>query len=617
MTLLDTPDDLQISDTPAAAQAAEQAGDWRHALSIWSALRHTAVYEREALIGISTALWQTGRFTEAKAELEAATERFHDYLDFSIARALAAEQAGHHDEALALWRDLQERFPAYPLAYAKITEALLKNHDYAAAEQVVSSALTRFPSDLNLLVNAILVSIAQSQWYEASLRLNHLEAAWPEHSFTRISAPDLRRTIKTGQQIMQQNALCGQAYEAERQGQWAAAQHLWQQLHDSGFDERGTLLGLGRSSREGGDFVTAEAVLGRASQRFPDDLEILAHHAQAAAKAEIWPVAAQRWQYIFSRFEIASELFADLAANAYYNAGETETAETFIKAAARAHPGRGEYHITCATFAQRAEHWPEAIAAWDEVIKLHPDAELFKSHRGEALYKASQSGAAAPRLPDAEDELSALRQKLLVFESLGDNCEMGMVQRHYGVEPLGLLRFAAIRLDKVVQLLNQNFAGVGDPQYTIIEETPVEFIIKDNRDLFLMHTYLQTHDITAEKLLAQQIKRIGFLRRELLEELETGDRIFVCKNSDWAIPDDQLAEISTCINKYGRNLLLGIRLADEHNPPGSLKCVQADILVGYVASMQGNSGFLGGATYDYASWRLILEAAYDYKQALQ
>ena len=48
-------------------------------------------------------------------------------------------------------------------------------------------------------------------------------------------------------------------------------------------------------------------------------------------------------------------------------------------------------------------------------------------------------------------------------ESLGINCELGLVQRHCLAEPLGLFRFAYTPLEGLVAALHQDFAGIGDP----------------------------------------------------------------------------------------------------------------------------------------------------------
>ncbi|HEX2941395.1 MAG TPA: hypothetical protein VHO91_10130 [Rhodopila sp.] len=58
---------------------------------------------------------------------------------------------------------------------------------------------------------------------------------------------------------------------------------------------------------------------------------------------------------------------------------------------------------------------------------------------------------------------------LFAFESLGDNCEFGLVQRYHGIEPLGLLRLAGFnvpfeaRLAKRTHALRLGFDGLGAP----------------------------------------------------------------------------------------------------------------------------------------------------------
>jgi hypothetical protein len=48
------------------------------------------------------------------------------------------------------------------------------------------------------------------------------------------------------------------------------------------------------------------------------------------------------------------------------------------------------------------------------------------------------------------------------FESLGHDCEFGLLQRRVGAEPLDLLRFATMTLDRLVDGLRQGFEGVGE-----------------------------------------------------------------------------------------------------------------------------------------------------------
>lgn len=68
-----------------------------------------------------------------------------------------------------------------------------------------------------------------------------------------------------------------------------------------------------------------------------------------------------------------------------------------------------------------------------------------------------------PSLPAVavSDQMSTLMAR---FESIGTDCEFGFVQRHFGLELLGLFRFAGARhLRNLLRLLETDLAGLGDP----------------------------------------------------------------------------------------------------------------------------------------------------------
>jgi hypothetical protein len=54
------------------------------------------------------------------------------------------------------------------------------------------------------------------------------------------------------------------------------------------------------------------------------------------------------------------------------------------------------------------------------------------------------------------------RELVIQFESLGDNCELGLVQRMAGAEPLGLLRFAGVPLRHLIRAMEARFEGMAD-----------------------------------------------------------------------------------------------------------------------------------------------------------
>ncbi len=67
-----------------------------------------------------------------------------------------------------------------------------------------------------------------------------------------------------------------------------------------------------------------------------------------------------------------------------------------------------------------------------------------------------------------ETEL-AEHELVLQFESLGDNCELGLVQRKLGAEPLGMFRFAGAPLGHLLCAMRSRFEGMADPAHVRVQ----------------------------------------------------------------------------------------------------------------------------------------------------
>ena len=87
------------------------------------------------------------------------------------------------------------------------------------------------------------------------------------------------------------------------------------------------------------------------------------------------------------------------------------------------------------------------------------------------------------------------------MQSLGLNCEFGLVQRRAGAEPLGLLRFATSPLPALLAGLEARFDGLGDPAAMDLAEVPFspgsnscEWIVRDRRFGFVFHTFRQIYN---------------------------------------------------------------------------------------------------------------------------
>lgn len=169
------------------------------------------------------------------------------------------------------------------------------------------------------------------------------------------------------------------------------------------------------------------------------------------------------------------------------------------------------------------------------------------------------------------------------FESLGDNCEFGVVQRYCGAEPVGLLRFGAPRLDALLRCLRTGFAKFGAPEHIEIRiDEGGEYLVHETRSGMVYHTWYHVGDVDRERLLSQQIKRIAFLTRKLMEDFAEGTKIFVWKGVDKPVSEQQVGALFDALCDFGENTLLWVVQADSAHPSGTIEIIRPRFLKAYI-----------------------------------
>jgi len=168
------------------------------------------------------------------------------------------------------------------------------------------------------------------------------------------------------------------------------------------------------------------------------------------------------------------------------------------------------------------------------------------------------------------------------FESLGANCEFGLVQRRYGAEPLGLLRWPAITVAGLVAGLRNEFAELGDiGNLSLIPGPNADWDVMTPN--FSLHLYAKIGSVDEESLLKSAFRRIQFMRRSLLECLEDAEKIFVFKEWQFRMTDAEIASMFEEIARYnGANQLLAVRLDESGDLSGKVAQVSPGLWVGHV-----------------------------------
>ena len=196
-------------------------------------------------------------------------------------------------------------------------------------------------------------------------------------------------------------------------------------------------------------------------------------------------------------------------------------------------------------------------------------------------------------MPELEDISQYIKQQtgftttqlVMQFESLGENCEFGLVQRRCDAEPLGLLRFSSTFVRDLVRGLDSGFEGIGEtediePRLEGMGDQK-EYMIYERRYGLLYHTFVLENQRSAWLLKEQESTRLKFLHRKFMEELAANEKIFVYKQNEH-VSLEEVRALFLALNHYGPNTLLWVVPAETPAQAGSVEVLADGLLRGYV-----------------------------------
>jgi len=195
---------------------------------------------------------------------------------------------------------------------------------------------------------------------------------------------------------------------------------------------------------------------------------------------------------------------------------------------------------------------------------------------------------------------------VLQFESVGDNCEFGLVQRLAGAEPLGLLRFAGAPQRNLLGGLNARFADIADPNHVRIVAENGEFMVKLTKYDFTFHAHVKIGDMAPDVLHRQQCRTIGFLTTKLMTDLETPTKVLVFRQNEPLSAAD-LVDLRIALSAYGPSILLWVQEASPGHPPGSVVVADERMMAGYVRRLAERESV---PNLDFESWMQVLRRAH-------
>jgi hypothetical protein len=180
-------------------------------------------------------------------------------------------------------------------------------------------------------------------------------------------------------------------------------------------------------------------------------------------------------------------------------------------------------------------------------------------------------------------QAAADKAMLMDLQSLGENCELGLVQRIGGVEPWGLFRWAATPLPNLLAALNARFDGLGAAENLAIElDGASEFQVLDRRFGFKNHSFaFQSAGARAEDVLKREMVRLPYMARLLIKDLEAAQKLF-CFHDAGRSGRERIEVLVEALGRYGPNWLLWVRPAQRAEQVGTAERVGDRLIEGYI-----------------------------------
>jgi tetratricopeptide (TPR) repeat protein len=368
---------------------------------------------------------------------------------------------------------------------------------------------------------------------------------------------------------------------------------------------------------QSGRLDEAKALADAAIDRFPDNVDTQVEGALVAVARRDWDDALRRWTAVTGRHSERAD--AQIGAiQALRMVGRNDEAEAMAHAARARFPDNADVTVEHVWTAVAREDWPAAAARLDAARGQLQDAGRFHDSLGDVEYRVrshlgsndcatvTASGPVLDVAVAAAGEIS-VADLMLSFESLGERCDFGAVQRKYGVEPLGLLRFAYTRYDPLIAALEDRFAAVGTVADTGYELYNDENIIYMKKYGVIFHTFVYQSELPTEAkrndFRQQQRRRLAFLRDKLVADLEDPQKIYIY-STDERVADVDMTRLFRALRGFGPNALLYVRPATKTRPEGMVEMLDDGLFAGYYG---GLADFVSGGQPPFEMWRRLCE----------
>ncbi len=394
---------------------------------------------------------------------------------------------------------------------------------------------------------------------------------------------------------------------------WELAKERWAAVHLIYPRDAHTLVRSATVAEELGDHAEAERFLKLATDVSPSG-HVYAETARFLERRTRITDAVQGWRRAVDGLPGDATMAENFCRT-------LNLAEMFEEAEEFATQHLTDYEPTAGILAQRAKSaagrldWREAIVRWRLVRDQFPGNEEAEELHGQALWHHQVSqGLNTAKLEPGQRELSdqgpaaqvdEAKAVVLSFESLGDNCEFGLVQRHFGAEPIGMYRWGGVSVGSLIAAVEARFDGMGLAENTELTGHPGdEYVLRDRRDWLSSHTFVPFNEKKFERIRDQQLAALQFLSDRLRQDIEEPWKIFVFKPRSGQISDDEMQALHSALHKIGDVSLLCVSVPADAETIGTTQRLSRGLYRGNISRVSPTAR---AGEVDYPGWLRLCE----------
>ena len=169
------------------------------------------------------------------------------------------------------------------------------------------------------------------------------------------------------------------------------------------------------------------------------------------------------------------------------------------------------------------------------------------------------------------------------FESLGQDCDFGLVQRRLLVEPpLSLFRWGGAPLEDLIEGLDSDFAGLAEADRAELLWAQGEYFVRTPYVTIHTHCIVEQNAAGQADVLRSGCATLRILRRKLLKDIADARRIFVFKSTEPGFGETEMRRLHTALRRIGPAGLLCVTATRTDQPVGSVERITEGLYLGYL-----------------------------------